>query len=77
VPVEAELLLHESALNASQSPLLANALTELILTLLPASYPVDGQVSWDKIGIDSDQLIVSATLAANTSNPTPMVIALV
>jgi len=53
--------------------LLANA-PELILTLLPASYPVDGQVSWDKIGIDSDQLIVSATLAANTSNPTPMVI---
>lgn len=75
VPVEAELLLQSSDLNASlQSPLLANALTELLLTLLPARYPLDGQVSWDKIGIDSDQLIVSATLAANTSNPTPMVI---
>jgi hypothetical protein len=75
VPVFGELLLQESALNASlQSPLLANALNELLLTLLPASYTLDGQVSWHKIGIDSDQLIVSATLATNTSNPTPVVI---
>ena len=75
VPVFAKLLLQESDLNASlQSPLLANALTELLGTLLPASYPVDGQAVWHKIGIDSGQLIVSATLAADTSNPTPVVI---
>jgi len=30
--------------------------------------------SWHKIGIDTEQLIVSATLAADTSNPTPLVI---
>lgn len=75
VPVFVELLLQESDLNASlQSPMLANALNELLLTLLPASCPVDGIVSWHKITIDSGQLILYGTLAADTSNSTPVVI---
>lgn len=75
VPVFGELLLQESDLNASlQSTLLANALTELLETLLPASCPVDGQVTWHKIAIDINQVMVSATLASDTSNPTPVVI---
>lgn len=74
VPVFCELLLQESDLNASlQSPLLANALSELLLTLLPSSYSVDG-LTWHKISIDGCELVVSATLAADTSNPTPVVI---
>ena len=75
VPVYGKLLLQESNLNASlQSPLLANALSELLLKLFPSSSLVEGQVKWHKIGIDSDQLIMSATLSADTSNPIPVVI---
>lgn len=75
VPVHGKLLLQESNLNASlQSPLLANALSELLLALFPSSYLVKGQVNWHKIGIDSDQLIMSATLAVDTGNPMPVVI---
>jgi hypothetical protein len=74
VPVFASLLLQESDLNTSlESPLLTNALTELLLTLLPSSCLVDGQVRWHKIGIDSGCLIMSAT-TADTSTPTPVVI---
>lgn len=75
VPVFAKLLLQESDLNASlQSPLLANALTELLGMLLPSSYLIDGQAVCHKIGIDNGQLIVSVTLADRTSHPTPVVI---
>ena len=75
VPVFAKLLLQESDLNASlQSPLLANALTELLGMLLPSSYLIDGQAVCHKIGIDNGQLILSATLADRTSHPTPVVI---
>jgi hypothetical protein len=74
VPVFGELLLQESDLNASlQSPLLANALTELLGTLLPASCPVDGQGSWHKIAIGSGQLILRGTVATELE-PTPLVI---
>ncbi len=75
VPVHGQLLLQEPNLNASlQSPLLANALSELFLVLFPSSYLVKGQVNWHKIGIDSDHLVMSATLAADTSNPIAVVI---
>lgn len=75
VPVFAELLLQELDLNTSlQSPLLANALTELLLKLLPATCPVDGTLSWHKISIDSGQLILNATLAGKSDNPTPVLI---
>ena len=75
MPVFAKLLLQESDLNASlQSPLLANALTELLGMLLPSSYLINGQAVCHKIGIDNGQLILSATLTDRTSHPTPVVI---
>ena len=68
VPVFGELLLQESDLNASlQSPLLANALTDLLRILLPA-YSTHGH-RWHQITINNGQLIINATLAADTSNP--------
>ncbi len=75
VPVCGSLLLQESDLNASlQSPLLANAMSELLGTLLPADCPVNRQAACHKIALDSGCLIISATLAADTSNPTPVII---
>jgi hypothetical protein len=68
VPVVGELLLQESDLTASlQSPLLANALTELLEMLLPENCRIEGQVSWHKIVIDTDQLILSGTLVGSSS----------
>ncbi len=73
VPVFGKLLLQESDLNASlQSPLLANALTDLFKILLPA-YLVHRH-SWHQITINNSQLIISATLAVDTSNPMPVTI---
>lgn len=73
VPVFCELLLKESDLNASlQSPLLANALTNLLRTLLPA-YSLHGH-RWHQININNGQLIINATLAPDTSNPMPVTI---
>ncbi len=73
VPVFGELLLQESDLTASlQSPLLTNALTDLFRTLLPASSV--HRHSWHKITINNGQLIISATLATDSSNPTPLII---
>lgn len=74
VPVSAELLLKESDLNASlHSSLLANALTDLLKTLLPTNYPRDG-LSCHKLAINSDQLIINATLASAPSKSIPVVI---
>jgi len=74
VPVSGELLLQEPDLTASlQSPLLANALTELLEMLLPESYQIEGQVSWHKIVIDTDQLILSGTLVGS-SNTKPLLL---
>lgn len=73
VPVFGELVLQESDLTASlQSPLLTNALTDLLRTLLPAYSGY--KHSWHKITISKDQLIISATLATDGSNPTPLII---
>lgn len=70
VTVYVKLLLQESDLNASLgSTMLANALTELLGQLLPATCPVDESVSWHKITIDDGTLVVHATLAVDTSNP--------
>ena len=75
IPVSGELLLEESDLNTSlRSPLLADALTELLTTLLPTTYTKDRQLSCHKITINNDQLIINATLATDTINPKPVVI---
>ena len=74
VPVFSELLLQEVDLNASlQSPLLANALTDLLSTLLLVNCPADSSVSWHNIRIDPGQLVLNATLAI-ADNPQPLVI---
>ena len=63
VIVSGELLLEETGLNASlHSTLLSNALTELLQMLIPVSYPLKGEVSWDKISVTPEQLILSGTL---------------
>jgi len=73
VRVSGELLLKESDLNASlQSSLLANALTDVLKTLLSTNFPGDGQLSCHKIAINSGQLIINATLASDPSNSTPV-----
>lgn len=75
VSVSGELLLQESDLNISlRSPLLADALTELITTLLPTTYTKDRQLSCHKIAINNDQLIINVTLAADTINPKTVVL---
>ncbi len=75
VPLFCELVVQELDLNASlASPLLANALSELLLTRLPASSPVNGPVTWHKISIDSGQLTAAATLAGVDDNPKSVVI---
>jgi len=75
VPVFVELLLQELDLNTSlQSPLLINALTELLLKLFPATCPVGSKLTWHKIGIDNGQLILNATLTGLHNNPTPVII---
>ncbi len=68
VLVSSELLLQEADLNASlQSSLLSAALTELVQMLLPTSYPLNGQVSWHKITLASEQLTLSGSLVDSHS----------
>lgn len=75
VSVTGELLLDESDLNTSlRSPLLTNALTELLTTLLPTTYTGSQQLSCHKITINNEQLIINATLATDTINPKLVVI---
>lgn len=68
VIVSAELLLSEAALNASlQSPLLSDALTGLLEMLMPENKSINGH--WDKITLDSNQLILSGTLTNSPTTP--------
>ncbi len=68
VLVSSELLLQEADLNASlQSSLLSAALTELVQMLLPTSYPLNGQVSWHKITLASEELTLSGSLVDSHS----------
>lgn len=69
-----ELLLSESALNASlQSPLLSNALTELLAMLLPENALADKQVNWHHITLDANRLILSGSLT-DFSSTTPLLL---
>lgn len=74
VIVSGELLLEETGLNASlHSPLLSNALTELLQMLIPASHRLEDRVSWDKISVTPEQLILSGTLT-NSSRTTGLLL---
>lgn len=82
VPVVGQLLLTESNLQASlQAPLLSNALTEFLYTLLEtagsknlADRLKDKGISWQKIAIDASGLTIFGTLTDATANTTPVVI---
>lgn len=82
VPVVGQLLLTESNLQASlQAPLLSNALTEFLYTLLEtagrtnlADSLKDKNISWQKIAIDASQLTIFGSLTDATANTTPVVI---
>lgn len=61
VPVFGEVRLQAEDLNASmRSPLLANALTDLVTTLLP-DYPLAG-INWQQIMIDCDRLTLKGSV---------------
>lgn len=82
VPVFGQLLLTESNLQASlQAPLLSDALTEFLYTLLEtagrtnlADSLKDKKISWQKIAIDASQLTIFGSLTDATANTTPVVI---
>lgn len=60
VPVTGELQLQQADINASlRSPLLSNALTELLLKLAPQA--ADKQVRWDKVIVNDGQIRLCAT----------------
>ncbi len=67
VPVTGKLQLHQADLNASlRSPLLTNALTELLAKLSPIA--ADKQVRWDKIIVENGGISLNATIAPNSSD---------
>ncbi len=82
VPVEGQLLLLESDLQASlQAPLLSTALTELLGTLLQSdgtTNPTDDikerQITWEQIDINTGQLTLSGTLTNAALETTPVLI---
>lgn len=76
VPVLSEMVLQELDINASlQSPLLANALTDLVSsTLLPSDCQVDAPISWHQVSIDSGQLTLAATLRDTGIDPKSLVL---
>ncbi len=73
VPVSGKLQLQQADINASlRSPLLAEALTELLLKLAPQV--VNGQVRWDQATFNDGQISLFATIAPNSSAPQPIVL---
>lgn len=82
VPVVGQLLLQQTDLQTSlQSPLLSNALTELLGTFLEshgitnlANDLKNQPVNWQSINIDDGQLTLSGTLTDASLQTTPVVI---
>ena len=69
VPVLGELIQEEEDLNASlSSTLLSTALNDVLVKLLPEHCPKSKSISWQKINLDNNKVILSATLEAE-SNP--------
>ena len=61
VPVTGKLQLQQADINASlNTPLLSNALTELLLKLAPQA--ADKQVQWDKVIVNDGQIRLCATM---------------
>lgn len=82
IPITGQLILAEADLKASlQSPLLSEALTELLRKLLEAGGKTDSadalkdrQISWEEITLDTDQLRVKGVLKDAAGNTTPIVL---
>ncbi len=82
VPVVGQLLITESNLQASlQAPLLSNALTEFLYTLLETAERInlvdslkDKEISWQQIAINPSELTIFGTLTDVATNITPVVI---
>lgn len=73
VPVAGKLQLQQADINASlRSPLLSNALTDLLLKLAPIA--TDRQVRWDQAIVDDGKIRLNATLAPNSSDPQPIIL---
>ncbi len=82
IPVSGKLLLLENDLQASlSSPLLSNALSELLDTFLkggnllypPQDFPCQ-QIHWQQIKIDTGQIALSGILTNSTMEATPVTI---
>ena len=82
IPVTGKILLKEAELNASvQSPLLAKALTDLLFTLLksngvenPNLTLGDYKISWQKVEICPDKLLLIGNLTNKQGNITSLII---
>lgn len=82
VPVEGQLLLQESDLQASlPSPLLSKALTDLVNTWLKSDNLTNSveqltyqQISWQKFELDTHRLTLRGTLTDATCQTVPVVI---
>lgn len=82
VPVKGQVLLRESDLQSSLgSPLLSKALSDLLDTFLKdngittlADKLQDGNVSWQKVEIETDRLTIFGTLTHTDFGTTPVVI---
>ncbi len=73
VPVTGKLQLQEADINASvRSPLLSNALTELLSQLAPVA--ADRQVRWDKVIVNDGYISLKATIDPNSNNPQPIIL---
>ncbi len=67
VPVTGKLQLQQADINASlRSPILANALTELLLKLAPIA--ADSRVHWDKATFGDGQISLNATIESSSSS---------
>jgi LmeA-like phospholipid-binding len=72
VSVVGEMIVEEKDLNSSlSSELLSTALNDLLVKLLPEGYPKSQPISWQRIILDNNQIILSAILTP-TNTPTPL-----
>lgn len=73
VPVTGTLQLQQADINASlNTPILANALTELLLKLAPIA--ADSRVRWDKATVGDGQMGLNATIESSISAPQPIIL---
>jgi hypothetical protein len=73
VPVTGKLQLQQTDIDASlRSPLLSNALTDLLLKLAPLT--ADKQVRWDKVIVNDGQISLNATIDPDSKSPQQIIL---